>query len=55
MAPQIQDKLSEGLDNWARLEDLAMARKHKLEEAYQLHRFLTDAKEHVSNISVIHV
>ncbi len=28
------------------------SRKRKLEEAYQLHKFLTDSKEHVSNCTL---
>ena len=42
---QIQEKQKEALDNWERLEDLADARKIKLSESYQLHKFLTDSRE----------
>ncbi len=48
MGPEIQNKQKEALDNWEKLEDLANARKLKLEASYQLHKFLTEAREHVS-------
>jgi len=41
-------KLSDLKENWERLEDLANARKSKLEDAYQLHKFLSDAMEHMT-------
>lgn len=44
---QIQEKQKEALDNWERLEDLADARKIKLQDSYQLHKFLADSKEQV--------
>lgn len=47
MGTPIQEKTSEAEGNWEKLEDLAQARKLKLEESYQLHRFLTQTKEHV--------
>ena len=48
MGPGIEQKQKEALDNWERLEDLTNARKLKLEDSYQLQKFITDAKEHVS-------
>ncbi len=45
---QIQAKQKEALDNWEKLEDLANARKLKLEASYKLHRFLYESREHVS-------
>ena len=47
-----QKKLGEAQDNWERLEDLAQARRLKLQDSHKLHDFLVKAKEHVSGFSL---
>lgn len=52
MTDSIRSKMREAEENWERLEDLAQARKIRLEDAYQLHKFLTEAREHVSLVCI---
>jgi hypothetical protein len=47
MADAIRSKMREAEVNWEKLEDLAQARKIRLEDAYQLHKFLTESREHI--------
>ena len=51
VSDNIKVKLQEVEQNWERLEDLAQTRKTKLEESYQLNRFLAASNEHVSTLS----
>ena len=53
VSDNIKVKLQEVEQNWERLEDLAQTRKTKLEESYQLNRFLAASNEHVSTSSKI--
>ena len=53
VSDSIKVKLQEVEQNWERLEDLAQTRKTKLEESYQLNRFLAASNEHVSALSKI--
>ena len=48
VAGDTKQKMHEVEKNWERLEDLAQTRKRKLDESYQLNKFLADSNEHVS-------
>lgn len=50
-APEIEDKKTEISENWEKLKTKASERKDKLDESYQLQRFLADFRDLISWVS----